>query len=677
MSDANKILTVSYGTFSCTLEGFDDPFGTMRGIAEYFRDLAAEDRYFGAEPPTPDVEMLQAIAEKDVKRRVEARIGETGIALRAETPVEDAELAEPPAQETAAEEPEVAVADDVAAEETAAPDKPEPADIEADDVPETAPLAFDDEYLMADEPEDVLTVDIDARPVPSDHAPESIAEKLRRIRAVVSRNIEPEPAAFPELDEDEPEDDATSPFAEPVIKRDRALSETLASITADLADEHEGLPEAPDEIEPDTEAPDDTVAETEEADASAEVADQSDDFADEDLANVFDDDIEDESLDDEMLADEPAEDRVEAIAEPDDDQALAEPAHADTPDEMRSDAETLAAGDDGEDYVLEDDLHIDAGGADGAEPDEDLGVASVVAEDTLTAEGDVSPGDDVDSGEDEGEKNLASVIADVMDRSRSETVADADGTDDAEPPAPRPADTLEPLSETNGNVGRLLQETDQKFADDEGVRRRRVISQMRAAVAATKADRFFSRILSPEEKAEAEQSPYRRDLNRVITAEVVDEPRADTPEAAPAHPETPDTAETAEPPAEPVSKPAPLVLVSSQRVDEAPADTRVISRPEPGSFAEFASEMGAEELPDLLEAAAAYSAFVEGQPHFSRPDIMKRVARVDPALSLSREAGLRSFGMLLRQGKIRKLQRGQFTITEDTRFNPGQRIAGE
>jgi hypothetical protein len=142
----------------------------------------------------------------------------------------------------------------------------------------------------------------------------------------------------------------------------------------------------------------------------------------------------------------------------------------------------------------------------------------------------------------------------------------------------------------------------------------------------------------------------------------------------------------------------PLVLVSEQRVDR-PEDTRTdasVIRPrritsgnlaltddddildpeadrpltpeEARSFADFADRMGATSLPDLLEAAAAYTASVEGRPHFSRPQILKKVAYVADDGDYSREDGLRSFGMLLRQGKIQKVRRGQFALADSSRY---------
>jgi hypothetical protein len=94
-------------------------------------------------------------------------------------------------------------------------------------------------------------------------------------------------------------------------------------------------------------------------------------------------------------------------------------------------------------------------------------------------------------------------------------------------------------------------------------------------------------------------------------------------------------------------------------------------------FAEFAERLGATELADLLEAAAAYAACVEGRPSVTRPQLIRRVHGVMADAEPSREDMLRSFGRLLRDGRIEKVRRGQFAVREDSRIMAeARKIAG-
>lgn len=64
MAETSKSLHVSYGSFSCTLEGFADPVAAMIAVTEHFRELAARDLQFAASGTMPRAEDLDRLAQR-------------------------------------------------------------------------------------------------------------------------------------------------------------------------------------------------------------------------------------------------------------------------------------------------------------------------------------------------------------------------------------------------------------------------------------------------------------------------------------------------------------------------------------------------------------------------------------------------------------------------------------
>jgi len=218
------------------------------------------------------------------------------------------------------------------------------------------------------------------------------------------------------------------------------------------------------------------------------------------------------------------------------------------------------------------------------------------------------------------------------------------------------------------DVNRIFDKADTHLDEPESHQRRSVIRHLRAAVAATRAEKKAGADLDKS----VDDTPYRSDLQEVVR---------------PRRPQANGAARSARPEEQ---RPAPLKLVAEQRVDTetprdpvrprrisssalAPAQTADFETD--SGFADFAEQMGATRLPVLLEAAAAYLSDVEGRPQFSRPMLMSKLKEVSQD-SFSREDGLRSFGQLLREGKLQKLKGGRFAVTDETDFRDEARSVG-
>lgn len=616
MDNANKILDVSYGGFSCRLEGFEDSVETMKTIVMYFHDLAGHDRFMDVEPQAPDMEELARLTEEQTGAPVEVEGEGQQVSLRAGAALAGAFAA--------ADEDDVDLA-----EELATLEDEDWAD-EAEEVDGTQDSADHDDALDETDDTPVLAETDDAQDDWAEDQPH--AEEAH----------EADDLAEDADDADDADDDGF----------DDALME--ASVADRLQRIKDVVEQGATDEEPDL----------------AEMVETAEDAFDADIAEVAD------AMDDD--ADAVSESEAFAAAAPSADDASA----ADDPHEEMAITETHVAAEE-----MAETVPTEAVAAEYAEDvpayTDELEAASTEADDQEVAQDDATDDAAADAPGEAGPLVLTSQDAAMHGTTDS---APADDDDDFDLQA-EVAKIEAELAQRKGNpmsdhglprsvdeaMSRILSQTDQHLNQPESRRHRDAFAQLKAAVAATEAARQLGDAgTAPVDPDEA----YKDDLG-AHDAEERDEAEA-AAEAAPKAPPLKlvqsDIAEDATPASAPA--PSPAVASAPRPVDAASARLREIASrkeapvaPSSVSFKDFAADHGAVEIIDMIEAAAAYLFYIEGDADFSRPQVMKMV-QTATGTEISREDGLRAFGRLLRLARIVKLESGRFRVSDTTEFRP-------
>ena len=692
MENAKQVLEVSYGSFACRLEGFEDSVETMKTIVAYFHDLAGHDRFMDLEPQAPDMATLARLTEDQSGSNVEIESDGTRLSLRAipaDEASDDADAAPVVDDEEDSFAARLRRVRDVVGYDQPADDEEEDDVAEAtvaDDEDDEDEAAWDEEAAEAWDEDDLDDEDVedddadddddDADWHAEDHdddldeeAPEVLAEAEAEAEtedSLTAEDVTEEAAPASETAEDadeEPAPKGQNPLARrlsDLARRHSELrsydaSEIAAATEENLSDDDDDedfddWDDAEEVDDPDKTRilnPAESAAATAAAAALAAMSAQEKTPKSADLAPESEDDDWDSASDDEEVA-------------------------ADLPEEELAEAD---------DDAWEDDTPEEA--ADAEEADGRLGPLVLTARDAARDDEPETQEEDFDL-----HAEVAKVEAEIAARR---------GSGLARHGLPRSVEDA---------MSRILSQTNQHLDQPDSRRQRDAFAQLKAAVAATEAARQLGDEQAPVDpgaafkddlgahEAEAEVEAEAEWAAEAAEYDAEPEP-AEEPIAAAAPPlklvrntdpeeafDDDDLTEAA--PSEEVAPPAPAAQGGGRSgfMDAASARLRQIASvkkdsPADGAkdFAGFAAAHGISDTVDMIEAAAAYLYDVDGEDDFSRPQVMKKVQNAT-GQEISREDGLRAFGRLLRMNKIVKLPNGRFRISDSSDYRSnGSRAA--
>ena len=713
----SNLLTVSYGTFACELEGFDDPFPIMQQVVAFFQDKAENDPEFALYGDMDAIDALvDSVLDVSGAEAVEAMPIDGGVHVRK--------------------------VDEANATESAGDAATDDADVLSSPIAAAATLAGADADIELDEIEATEEDEADA-PVALEDTAEGI-EKYEAPQPVEATEVEPEAveevAAADDVDIAPIDvDDATA---------DEAADEPVAAAGVDHF-EYEAITDEADDFE--------------DGDEDEDVESLEDTF--EVAANAAD-----EAQVDQVEEVEPTSDTAEGEA---DEVLLAAEAETDSLEEFQDEYDKL----DDEMEDTADVLRLDIGAREDIAEEPSTFIDKQYADDeddVSEVEADVASLPDVEPEKDD----LANTFADAMRRptvGKGEEATPAPvveksaplilGGSPSEPSESDVAASAAPASEPKksglklgipglkaSGLGSLLKSnTDEakpqaaplqltpslKVPEDADPQKPKSVSETVAERAEENTRRRLRIIRNDEEVAAqpadaepAQQSAPPIEVQQPSAPEAVEqvepevavaefqpasEPKPEAPapiklepevKAAPLQLSEPEPAAPAAPPA--AAKPEPAAAKVETAAPEkaakpsrsgAPNDiadklnASFASAPEPlkaesiqlnedefvddgeMNFHNFVHRLGASALPELMEAAAVYLVLVENQQTFERKDIMRQVDSVSNGQTFSPQARIKSFGKLVRTGQIMRLDGGAFALAPELQSNYQQQMA--